>query len=202
MFIWEWNRRRDILTRFRELVIDYHSELQHDPVTRDPIETEDSLLIRQRINEVLSQVESVFTETMIPTTIIRSLPLQGFQGSVDLLANLFHLHAFQIEPQVLIDQLDRALGRLTARKPIAWVQTFNPLYWVYRVFHGILRLPFSLLAYSGFQGAGRVEQWPLTRLTKALFAAAAEVVTLLNLLEFLGYLDIVLNFFRGIGLAR
>ncbi len=74
------------------------------------------------------------------------------------------------------------------RRRLAWIQTFNPLYWLYRILEAILSLPFSLLVSAGVHRASQWEQLTLVRVIKALFALVAEVVTILDLLRHLGYL--------------
>jgi hypothetical protein len=173
---------------FRGLVTDYFRILQIDPHSGEPIETNDTLAIRQTINQRLAQVEEAFNRARVLTTVFRALPLGGFQGEVNLLSNLFHLHVYQIDPLVLIDQVDRALGWLSGRRRLAWIQTLNPFYWLYRTLEAIFSLPFSLLTSAGIHGAGELERRPIVRLIKALLALAAEVVTILDLLRYLGYL--------------
>ena len=152
MFIWEHRQRVNTLEQFLSLVRTYTANLQDSPTLSDPIENDAARRARREINLILRCAQDYVALTGVPFIIQYSPPqlTGGLAGPVDVFGNLFIFPRLQLPWTVATDAAQQALGvykSLTAR---AWVDTFNPFYWLYRIFQEILRIPFLILGSAGY----------------------------------------------------
>lgn len=139
---------------------------------------------------MMSEVTRSIDLMGIPRTIYYTPPpaFGGFAGPVDLVANVFQLWQFRIEPQMCSDVLDRAIGSYEAEEKRLFLQCFNPFFWVMWAGNRLLSVPFRILGSLGFD-ANRIEESLFGRLFKALGWLVALLVGIVTLLEKLGYLE-------------
>jgi hypothetical protein len=137
--------------------------------------------LRERLNTSNSTVATYVRKTGVPTSIYYSPPpaIGGMAGNIDLFANMFNLHQFEVAPQTLIDSLERAVGKYLEFQRRFRQKAINPLYWVGE----IIRVPFRLLAFAGFNSSKIEYSWfgKLYKLTTSIIMLAASVLTVLSL---------------------
>ena len=152
MFIWEHRQRVNTLEQFLSLVRTYTANLQDTPMGFDPIENDASRRTRGELNVILRCAKDYVDLVGVPVIINYSPPHStgGLAGEVDVFGNFFILPRLHLPWTVATDPAQQALGvykSLTAR---ARVDTFNPFYWLYRIFQEILRIPFLILGSVGY----------------------------------------------------
>ncbi|WP_421787380.1 hypothetical protein [Hyphobacterium sp.] len=179
------------LRGFRTKVTDYFDNVEHNWRVDDPIENDHASALRPALNEDLLHVGDIVRAADVQTT-MQQLPapaIGGYRLSFDLFRDLLRLRSFELTEQATLDAMDRAIGRYQNDQIYAWVRTFNPLWWLWRLLNIVVSLPFALAELSGFERE-RFEQsvsgklvrlisWLVT--TAALIlGAAVSVVTLID----------------------
>lgn len=178
------NRHRwEYLTKFRNEVERYFNGIRREFGLDEPIENEDAVDARREINIRLSIAIEYVADAGVPSTYTYTPPAMvgGNRQNVEVLLNVFLIHRFQMNPNVIIDVLDRAIGVYEADKTRAWIRTFNPLFWLLRVISLVAGIPFYILTYFGFEES--IEYSLIGRMFKfctEIVLLAAAVVTVLN----------------------
>ena len=104
----------------------------------------------------------------------------GLTGEIDLLANLFNLGRLQIPVTMVYDLIDRAIGVYEYQDSQKWKNWINPLYWIGE----IIRFPFGLLRFAGFDGLKFEASW-FGKFYKLIIGLIAVVVSIFELYNFL-----------------
>lgn len=109
------------------------------------------LELRQELNLRLSAVGHFLRACGTPTSVFHSpAPIRGgIAGNIDLFGNIFNLETYEIEPIIVFDALERGLGTYKFLLDQYRRKRWNPLWWVGQ----IIRLPFVLLRWAGFDGS-------------------------------------------------
>lgn len=190
MFIWENIKRTNELISFRNLVTKYFNNAPCHWMADGRVENDEAVESRRQINLVIDKICQFVSEAGIPTTIYYSPPpaIGGLSGDIDLLANIFNLHKFQISKDTLSDKIERAIGVYQNDKTKAWIRTLNPLFWIYLILNYLVSLPFKLLWLAGFDRA-RIESSFAGKLLKMIISIITVGAAFLTVLEKLDYLE-------------
>jgi hypothetical protein len=108
----------------------------------------------------------------------------GFAGNLNVIENLFQLARFRIPFSKALDLLDRAIGRYERLEKQLYRQMFNPFFWVWIGFTGLLRVPFKILKAAGYNSEA-IEQSRGGRFVKVV-EGVAFVAGVLQALSLLG----------------
>lgn len=197
IFIWEDKKRIDILLNFRKLVIDYFNNIKRLGFGyRGVKENKISSQTRVEINQIINKVHSVIVASGINPSMYYSPPpaVGGLAGNIDLVQNIFNLYHFDIEPNFLLDFIDRSIGIYQENLAPSLLRTINPFYWMYLFLEFIAGLPFKLLGIAGFNQA-KIEDALIGRFIKLIFALITVIASFLTILHLLGYLEDFKNYF-------
>ncbi len=197
---WGAKKRLDLLTAFRQRVIDYFEAAHWDPHTNDWEDSEDwagdeaAPELRQQINEEMRDVSIALHFVGISTTIDYAPPAAtgGVAGRIELLDNIFNLPLLRVPHTQLIDNLDRAIGIYRGWLHSLWRQVFNPFYWMGWGLTLIAEVPFRILDAAGFNTA-KIEGSIWGKIVKAVIQFVAATGTALGVLEKLDLLKPVVS---------
>lgn len=192
---WENRRRVERLQTFGRLLAEYEANLEHAGFYGGGgvHENDVAKVKRGELSFILDDVEHiVIAAGLLPE--IRWTPppmVGGYVQNVDLFTNLFMLHQFQIPLQQVADMLNRALGIYERDRTAATRRTFNPLYWLGRVFDAFAAAPFAVARRAGFS-TRKIEDTTFGRFVKLFFFVAAGIASILTILQLVGWLDTAL----------
>lgn len=190
MTVWENRKSVKTLLLFRDQVIGYFNNIKGDFYQVEAIESKDSLEHRRLINLSLRAAATAVDAVGVARTMFHTPPplLGGFAGDVDLFQNMFRLSNMRIDPRVLTDVIERAIGIYETDHAAAWRRTLNPFYWFGRLLEFISTLPFVLLGSLGLNRE-RMEASFLGGLAKRMVYLLGLLASLLTVLKWMGRLD-------------
>lgn len=187
MLYWACKRRLDELRAFRELVRIYFANTHFTNMGK-PIEQQAASVARQQIN--LDAGRAIESCTLIGHQMVLNYtppPASGLSGfNVNVIKELFQFDRLRIPRSVAFDFFDRAIGDYERLRRKLLRQSFNPLFWLWLVFRGLLRIPFHILGAAGFN-AQAIEQSKAGKTFKIITAFAGFVLTILGILHALGF---------------
>ena len=188
--IWGNRKRAKLLTDFRSLVVAYFRNVEYSNFDLEVHENREAKRLRIEINFSLDKIHSVVVLAGVnPTMYYSPRPaIGGLAGSIDLLYNMFSLSRFEITPQYLLDNFERAIGIYESDKPSAWVRTINPLFWLGLILDYVVSLPFKCIGKIGFDQE-RIESSAIGRAIKGILYLIIVLAALLTVLEKIGYLE-------------
>jgi hypothetical protein len=154
-----WYKKRTIfgnlicqkkLYAFRSDLVTYFSNLEHDYAS-EIVENSTAKQIRSKINRSLSEAHDILAGSEISMNLTYTPPamIGGYIQNIDLVANVFNLHRYMIEPNNLLDLVDRAIGVYESDQKLALVRTFNPLFWFVRLLDALVSIPFLFFQKAG-----------------------------------------------------
>ena len=152
---WQNRKRIRVLLEFRELVVRYYNSVHQRGLSQQ--ETSQSIEFRRKINLRVNQAYEFVLSAGIVTIMSYSPPpmIGGRVQDVDIFANIFNLARFEITPQWVIDAIEKAIGIYEGNERAALLRTLNPLWWLYRLFGELGRVPFRFLTAAGFPDVER-----------------------------------------------
>lgn len=170
-----------IISIFKETWIEY-CILQH----KYPTSSEDNQKIaalREVLNTSMGEVEYIVREAGVSTGVYYSPPpaIGGVAGFIDYFLNLFQLKQFSIDPQMIVDCLEQAIGKYNFEQKRFRRKLFNPLYWIGE----IIRIPFHLLSFAGFN-AQKFEFSFIGKSYKFIVSIITVAWTIIEMLNFFG----------------
>lgn len=191
------NRNRvNILNKFKKLVGVYFDNLETVKVKGlyfGEKENDTAIHARQEINKMLNKVRGfiIGTETY-PITYWSSSRLEsGINCDVDLLNNIFNLQrlgsGWRQLIASLIDFVDRAIGIYDDDKIYAFIRTFNPFFWTFRILNYFSSIPFKFIGAIGFDES-KAENSYAGKLIKGFIQLIIAIGAFLTILEKTGYL--------------
>ena len=151
---------------------------------------------RRRINQSVQEVHSTILQSGINPTIkwIPPAAIGGYVEHVDLIHDIFNLDGFsEIEPDHVLDMIDRAIGIYESNAKRARFRIFNPFFYTGLVFDFISDLPFIILGELGFNRQ-KARTSAVGRLVKGVFYLITVIAAFLTILHLLGLLDPVKQF--------
>ena len=187
----ENQKRLDRLSKFRTHVVTYFNNSNVTDWIADPrVENATARTARTQINLMVDEICEIVTAGDVNCRITWTPPrmVGGPTQHINLLANLFDLHRFQITPDHVITVLERSIGVYTTDRGQSILRTYNPFWWVRRLFVWVLRIPFYVIDAAGFD-ADRFERSIFGRATKALMGIIVTIASLLAIADYLGALE-------------
>jgi hypothetical protein len=189
ILIWENNRRISSLIEFRSLVVEYFNHSRSEWMIDSRIEEEPAKNARIKINRLMDEVHDIILCSGINPSITWSPPpaIGGHIKNIDLIQNIFYLHRFQIGGREILDFLERSIGIYERNHKPSLIRTFNPFFYIGRIFDLISELPFFALSKLGFSKE-KTETSVIGRLVKGglyLITVFAALLTVLQLLDYL-----------------
>jgi len=184
---WVNAKRCKDLTSFRTRTKEYYQKRKMT-WQRNLVENHRARELRESLNRDLVHVEWLVALTGVSDKVsVREAPMLGgsiYQG-VPLLANMFEIHTLDLEPQSVLDVLDRAIGTLESDRRAALLRTLNPFFWIGLVLSAAARLPFHILGELGFDRT-KAEHSVAGRLVQAFIWLIGITGSLATLIEFSG----------------
>ena len=197
ILIWENRRRHNKLIEFRNLVVEYFTNIHVEWLSDRRIQNQTARVARNKINQAMDEAHSIILHSgTIPILTIDPPPaVGGYRTDVDLIDNIFNLDRFYIgegihrECNDILDFIDRAIGIYESNYESALVRMFNPFFYLGLVFDAILALPFIAIGKLGFNRQ-KAETSAIGRLVKGIMFLAP----FLTILHLLGFLEPVKQF--------
>lgn len=192
--IYENNRRLKMLYRYRALIVEYFNNISWSrslaSLLSGPTENDDARQTRVSINRMSDHIFLIVCAAGVQSILhyTPSPAVGGLTANVELINNIFTLWRYKINPNHLLDIIDRAIGVYENDKVNSWIRTLNPLFWVRQILKQIVSIPFMLLEFAGFNRR-RIESSGFGKLFKAIFYFITVGAAVLSILEKLGYLD-------------
>ena len=187
---WENKRRRTLLNRFREATVFYFNNSEAHWMADDRIENDKAKQTRTEINRMIHEIHKIVILSNVNPSILYTPPpaIGGYVRNIDLIINIFNLQRFQINPQSLIDYIDRAIGVYENDYNPSILRTINPLYWISVIFDYVVSLPFILIGKLGFNQQ-KIEASFYGKLFKIIIQLILGTAAFLTILDKTGYLD-------------
>jgi len=188
--------RRDLLD-FRNLVVEYFNNIStHSVLGGEIAEHEAAVLARRKINLMSNRVTRWAAATGYDSEVgYREAPMIGGRAySLHLISNVFHLADLEVDYKILIDMLEKALGVYEDDVAYSIIRTFNPFFWLGRLFNLISSLPFMLLGRLGFN-QDKAESSSLGKIIKGTLYFIQVFAAFLAIFEKLGFLDRIKSLF-------
>ena len=192
ILVWENARRLNKLIEFRELAIEYFNNSR--PAgwgNSSRIEEAPAREARFKINLVIDEVHSIILTSGIIPTLSWTAPaaIGSYAREIDLIANIFNLNGLQIEPNYVLDFIDRVIGKYESNHESALVRTFNPFFYLGWFLDVISDLPFVVVGKFGFD-RGKMKTSLIGRFVKGIMFLAP----FLAILHYLDFLEPVKQF--------
>ncbi len=195
ILIWENKKRLNKLMEFRDYILTYFNNSRAEWIMDPRVEEVAAQEARFNINLSMKEAHSIILKSGITPTLSWTLPSAGgrYSTNVDLIENIFNLHEFQIDPRLVLDNIDRAIGIYASNTRSALIRIFNPFFYIGLVFDFISDLPFIALGKLGFNHH-KARSSAIGRLVKGFFYLITVFAAFLTILHLLGYLDPVKQF--------
>lgn len=193
--IWGNLHCQDKLIEFRNSIVDYFNNCSFDEWSRHFSENENARSIRSNLNQNLPYIEDIVNGADVTTYITYTPPpiVGGYRQNINLVANIFHLHQFEIEPTYLLDVVDRAIGVYKSDQKKSLVRTFNPFFWVGILLDLVVSIPFTLLGKAGLNTKA-IEESILGKISKFILYIVSLIAGIITIAQPLGWLDRLKNF--------
>lgn len=188
--IWENNRRLKKLIEFRDYILTYFNNSRVTWILEPRIEEAAAREARFNINLSMNEVHSIILQSGIkPILNWRQPPAVGsFSANIDLIDNIFNLHEFQIDPPLVLDVVERAIGIYQTNHKKARARACNPFFYVGLALDFISDLPFLAIGKLGFNRQ-KAKTSAVGRLIKGILFLIPIIAAFLTTLHHLGYLD-------------
>lgn len=196
ILVWENERRLNKLIEFRELAIEYFSNSR--PAgwgSSSRIEEDAAREARPKINLVIDEVHSIILTSGITPTLSWTAPaaIGSYAKEVDLIANIFYLNGLQIEPNHVLDFIERVIGKYESNRKSAFVRMFNPFFCLGWFLNVISVLPFIAIGKLGFNQY-KAERSAIGKLIKGVLYLIPVVAACLAILQNFDSLEPVKQF--------
>ena len=191
--------RTRTLVRFRKLTELYFQNVDHGAYGLEVVENVLAKRTRSQLNLMLEKVKRALSSVEISSSVAptRRLPVGERQGDMDLVENIFSLHQQKVDPQILADCIERAIGLYRNDRFKAWMRTLNPLYWLNILLDYAARLPLYILGSLGLD-RDKLEGTAFGKFLKGCFRMAGFVALLVVVLHYLSLLDPVKTRLQGL----
>ena len=196
ILIWENKKRLNKLIKFRQLIIKYFKNSYVERWSMGGrIEEKDAQEARTEINMDKAEAHSIILNSGTSLTYIYTPPpaVGGRVLTIDLIENIFNLDQIDTDPRIVIDCIDRAIGRYidpTTNRHV--VRIINPFFYLGWLFDIISDLPFIVVEKFGFNQQ-KAKASATGRLVKGVLYLIAAIVSFIGgslaILDYLGYLD-------------
>ena len=102
--------------------------------------------------------------------------------------NIFNLQGYDIDPDFILDCVDRSIGVYEQNQSAALIRTLNPFFYIGVLIEWIVELPFLALAKLGLD-RGKAESSTLGKFIKGVLYLITVIAALLTTLQLLDYLE-------------
>jgi hypothetical protein len=167
------------ISEFKEMWKRYVVLLRQDRLPAS--EHEEKRQLRENLNLKATAVSRYVRKCGVSTSVYFTPPpvIGGMAGNVDIFANMYNLHQYEVPEDVLVDQLDKAIGTYRFFQKEYKERIFNPFYWVGR----IIKLPFRIAEFAGFD-PGKLEISIFGKLYKLIAACVIFLAAIATILQF------------------
>jgi len=186
--IWENRKRVKLLNEFKNLVITYFDNLENlDPFGLKVHENRKAQQARSEINMRLGNTQSIIYS-------LGDYPRWSLGGqNIDPLADVFNLHHYNNIGEgniqkMLIDEIERAIGKYESDKNNASLRTVNPLFWIDLILDyiaSIVSLPFKTMGFD--QEKIKLLKW----IIKSIMLLAAILTVLQNIEHIKNFISLI-----------
>ena len=186
----ENNRRIVKLHEFRNIVINYfnnsHSEFCDDVRT----EKKEAQQSRIQINRNMDEIHDIILSSGINPSIQYTPPpaVGGYIKNIDLIKNIFYINSFDIDPNFILDFIDRSIGIYESNHTSALIRTFNPIFYIGLIFDYISELPFIAISKFGFNRQ-KAESSFTGKFIKGILYLITVIAAFLTILQLLDLLE-------------
>lgn len=144
--------------------------------------------VRSELNRIIHRISYISQMAQVSTIIQYTDPplVGGRSYSVDIIQNMFNLDGFAISKRRILDVAERAIGVYLNDYTRSKIRTFNPLWWVWRLFQLGANAPFALVGSAGFDSRA-IAQSTVGRAIKALILATETAAALATVAAYLNY---------------
>jgi hypothetical protein len=182
------DRTRTLVT-FKKLIEMYFANVDRGAFGLEATENVIAKRTRSQLNLRLEKVKMALysVETYPTAPHQRRTAAYEPSGEIDLVENIFSLKQQKVDPQTLVDHVERAIGMYTGDRFNASLRTLNPLYWLSILVNYTARLPFFILGSMGLN-RDRLEGSTLGKVFKGFFRVAVFLAILVGVIHYLGFL--------------
>ena len=171
-----WKLRQ--LTSFKDRYIEYLHALDKEQSAR-------AAQSRQELNALAIDVDKIMLDVGAGVLMAAPPPMYGGRyREIHVATELFNPYAQKvlgITPSIIVNQLDQAIGEHQRIARRAFLNLFNPLWWLKEILSFIVSLPFYLLGISGFDQQ-RIEQSTAAKVLKLIMAVLVLIATITTIL--------------------
>ena len=194
--LWGCLNRIRVLQEFNQQVETYlndSQESQYSEYRKTRSKHVNTKKVREQINRMLPKASRFLREAgTYPIITVREPPFVGGRiWNIDVAENIFNLENWELSPQAITDSVQRAIGYYQDDLLNSFFRTINPFWWLMRLIAALIRIPFGILAWAGYD-AGKFEESSPGKLYKAV---AGFVV-------FVGFLASVAQILDSLGLIQ
>jgi len=188
--IWGNHKRVKLLNEFKGLIITYFNNIEQLDWSLNVRENEKAKQMRTEINKNLNKIHSFIVLAGVNPEINYFPPpaVGGVALDIDVVNDIFNLHHFLIDPQQLLDFIDRAIGIYENDRLNSLLRTINPLFWIGLILDYIVSLPFKIIGGIGFDQK-KIESSNIGKIVKGILYLIVVFASFLTVLEKLGYLE-------------
>ncbi len=185
--VWECLYRIQVLNRFISYLNLYRSHSQFSGRRgrgSSFASDEDGLDARKSINLLTPKVSKYLLESgNYPVVNYRDPPAIGGRmiSNIQIMQNIFSLSDFDIPIQTVIDWIYKGIGYYQDDLIRSFFRTINPLWWLWKLVKAIIRIPFEIFNWAGFD-SGKLETSRGGKLYKAVAGLVAFIVALVAFL--------------------
>ena len=193
--VWENSRRLDKLYEFRELILKYFNNSRFEWMADGRIEEDDARTARVAINRSMDEVHDIVLYSGINPSITWTPPpaVGGYRQNIDLIQNIFYLHAFKVEPNNILDFLDRSIGIYESNSVPSLLRALSPLFYIGLIFDALVEIPFIFIGKLGLNRE-KAESSLIGKLIKGMLYLITVVAAFLTILQLLDLIDPVKQF--------
>jgi hypothetical protein len=179
---WQNRKRVEVLVEYRNSVVEYFNGYVPRGLN-DPTLTSDARNARQRINRLHPNVTAFLRDAGI-RCVITEFPAPAFGGFVkefNIIDNIYDLRQLRVDPNRVLDFVERAIAVYEDDFGAARLRTFNPFFWIRKGLTAISAVPFAILENAGFHGK-KLEDSFIGKLVKLLTELVALLTGMVGLL--------------------
>ena len=182
--------RTRTLVKFKKLIETYFANVDHGAFGLEAKENIIAKRTRSQLNLMLEKARGALHSVEIYPTAPQQIRRAAYEpsGEIDLVENIFSLRQHKVEPQTLVDHVERAIGMYTGDRFRASLRTLNPLYWLGILLDFSARLPFFILGSLGLD-RDRLEGSSLGKFFKGCFRVAVFLALLAGVIHYVGLLE-------------
>jgi hypothetical protein len=197
--IFEIKDRIEFLTITRDEIVKYFNDTSTSYTGLERSEGQGAVKLRSKINLNIHKArEYVFATGVNPYIYYTPPPMVGGHASnIDLFLNIFNLAIFQLDPRLLTDAIEQALGKYDNEQKSAIIRTFNPFWWLFKLIKSIAYFPFWILQSAGVNTT-KFERSFFGKIIKLIFDLAVFIAAVLAILAAFGWQDTVINYIKNL----